>query len=102
MTNRAALFSRYIQCLSSTVMVMIFSMNPSIDASVAVVYTAKGSAVVRWCVDCCFSSCGINYRCGEFSSSVSQDSSRSRSFHRSISASLTVVYYAGAGVMPDK
>ena len=39
--------------------------------------------------------------CGEFRSSVSQDSSRSRSFPRSIAASLTVVYSAGTGVVPS-
>ena len=48
MTNRAALFARSIQCLSLTVMVMMSSMNPSIDASVDVMSTDKGSAVVRW------------------------------------------------------
>ena len=41
MTNRAALFARSIQCLSSTVIVMISSMKPSIDASVAMIYTAN-------------------------------------------------------------
>ena len=79
MTNRAALFARSIQWSSSTVMVMMSSMNPSIDASVAVISTAKASVVVRCLAKCCFSSCGIKNWCGEFRSSVSQDSSRSRS-----------------------
>ena len=38
--------------------------------------------------------------CGEFRSYVSKYSSRSRPFPRSIAASLTVIYYAGAGVVP--
>ena len=41
MTNRVAQFARSIQCSSLTVMVMMLSMNPSIDASVAVMYTAN-------------------------------------------------------------
>ena len=45
MTNRAALFAQSIQCSSSTVMVMISSMKPSMDDSLAVIYTDKGSAV---------------------------------------------------------
>ena len=40
------------------------------------------------------------YWCGEFRSYVSQDPSQSRSFPRSIAASLTVVYSSGAGVVP--
>ena len=100
MTNRAALFARYIQCSSSTVMVTMSSMNPSIDASVDAMYTSKGSDVVRCLADFCFSICGSKDQCGDFRSSVSQYSSRSRLLPRSISASLTVVYYAGAGVVP--
>ena len=42
MTNRASLFARYIQCSSSTVMVMMMPKNPSIDASVVVISTARG------------------------------------------------------------
>ena len=79
---------------------MISSMNPSIDASVDLISNAEGSAVEIWISDFCLSSCGIKYRCDEFRSSVSQDSSRSRSFPRHISASLTVVYSAGASVVP--
>ena len=81
-------------------MVMMSLMNPSIDASVDGISTAKGYAVSRWLADSCFSSCVSNDRCGEFRSSVSQDSSRSRSLPRSISASLTVVYSDNAGVVP--
>ena len=100
MTNRAALFSRSIQCLSSTVMVMMSPMKPSIDASVVVISNAKGSAVAIWLVEFCFYSCGSKDWCGEFRSYVSKDSSQSRSLPRSIAASLTVVYSAGAGVVP--
>ena len=71
MTNRAALFARSIQWLSSTVMVMISSMKPSIDASVAVIYTAKGSDFARLLAYSCFSSVGIKYLCGELRSFVS-------------------------------
>ena len=81
-------------------MVMVFLMNPSIDASVAVMSTSKGSAIVIFLDECCLYSCGIKDRCGEFRLSVSQDSSRSRSLPRSIFASLSVVYSAGAGVAP--
>ena len=42
MTNSAALFAHSIQFLSSTVIVMMSSMNPSIDAYMAVVSTARG------------------------------------------------------------
>ena len=47
MTNRAALFARSIQCSSSIIVVMISFMNPSFDASVAVISTDKGFAVAR-------------------------------------------------------
>ena len=73
MTNRAALFARFIQWSSWTVMVMMSSMKPSIDASVAVISTAKGSAFARWLADCCFSSGGSKDMCGELRSFVSQD-----------------------------
>ena len=100
MTNRAVLLARSIQCSSSTVMVTVSLMKPSIDASVTVISTAKGSVVARWLADLCFSYCGSKDRCVEFRSSVSKDSSQSRSLLRSIAASLTVVYSAGAGVVP--
>ena len=100
MTNRAALFARSIQCSSSAIMVMMSSMKPSIDASVALISTAKGYSVVIWIADCSFFSCGSKYRCNKFRSSVSQDSSQSRLLPRSIAALLTVVYSAGAGVVP--
>ena len=45
MTNKAALFLRSIQCSSLAVMVMVFSMNPSIDDSVAVMSNARGSTL---------------------------------------------------------
>ena len=73
MTNRAALFARSIQCSSSTLMVMMSSIKPYIDASVAVVSTAKGSDVARWLADFFFYSCGSKGCCGKFRSSVSQD-----------------------------
>ena len=99
MTNRAAPFARSIQCLSSTIMVMNPLMNPSIDSSVSVMSTDKGSAVAIWLSDCCFSSYVSKDWCGEFISSVSQDSSRIRFLPRSIAASLTVLYSTGAGVV---
>ena len=99
MNNRAAPFARSIQWSSSTVIVMMSSMNPPIDASVAVISTAKGSAFARWLADCCFSSDGIKDLCGKLRSSVSQDYNRSRSLPRYISASPTVVYSAGTGVV---
>ena len=100
MTNRSALFAQSIQCFSLTVMVMISSMNPSIDSLVDMISTAKGSAFARWLAGCCFSSCASKDWCGEFRSSVSQDSSRSRLLPMYIAASLTVAYYSGAGVVP--
>ena len=66
-------FFKYIQCYSLTVMVMILSMNTSIDTSMDVIYTAEVSAVAIWLADCCLSSCGSKYWCGKFRSSVSQD-----------------------------
>ena len=100
MTNRSALFARSIQCSSSTVMVMMSLMKPSIYASVDVISTSKESDVARWLADLCFSSCGSKDWCGEFRSYASQDSSCSRSLPRSIAASLIVLYSAGAGVAP--
>ena len=100
MTNRDALFVRSIQCSSSALMVIMLSMNPSIDASVAVISTTKGSSVVIWLSGFYFSSCGSKDWCGEFRSSVSQDSSRSRLLPRSIAASITVIYSTGGGVAP--
>ena len=100
MSNRAALLARSVQCSSSTVMVMMSLVNPYIDDSVAVMSTANGSVVEIWLADYCFSSCGSKDWCSEFRSSVSQDSSWSRSLPRSIAASLTVVYSDGAGVVP--
>ena len=99
MTNKTALFAQSIQCSPSTIMVMMLSMNTSIDASVALMSNDKGYAIARWLADCCFSYCESKYWCGEFRSSVSQDSSRSISFPRYISASLTVVYSDGADVV---
>ena len=58
MTNRAALFARSIQCLSLTVIVMMSSIIPSIDASVDIVSTAEGYSFARWFADWCLSSCG--------------------------------------------
>ena len=74
MTNRAALFAQFIQCLSFTGMVMMPSMKPSMDVSVDVISTAKGYVVARWLDGCCFSSCGSKDLCSEFILSVSQDS----------------------------
>ena len=54
-------------------MVLMASMKPSIDASEAVISTAKGSGFARWLADCCFSSVGIKDLCGELRSFVSQD-----------------------------
>ena len=42
MTNKAALFARSIQYLSSTVIVMMLSMNPSIYDSLALMFTDRG------------------------------------------------------------
>ena len=100
MTNRAALLAHSIQCSPSTVMVMMSSMNPSIDASVAVMPTTRGSAFARWFSGSCLSSFGSEDMCGELRLSVYQDFSLSRSFPRSIEALLTVVYYSGAGFVP--
>ena len=43
MTNKAALFTRSIQYLLSTVMITMLSMNPSIDDYLASMFTARGS-----------------------------------------------------------
>ena len=79
---------------------VVFLMNPSIDESVDLMYTSKGSAVARWISNCCFNSCRSKDWCGNFRSYVSQDSSWIRSLTRYIAASLTVVYSAVAGVVP--
>ena len=66
----------------------------------AVISTAKGSAISICIAGLCFSSCVSKDLCGKFRSSVSQYSSRSRSLPRYIAASPTVVYSAGVGVVP--
>ena len=66
MTNISSLFARSIQCLSLNFMVMLSSMNPFTDASVAVLSTAKGSFVARLLAGCCLSPCKSKYRCGGF------------------------------------
>ena len=72
MTNIAALFARFIQCFSLTVLVMMSLMNPSIDASVALMYTARGYAFFIWFYECCLSSFGSKDLCGELRIFVSQ------------------------------
>ena len=44
MTNRAALFAHSIRYSPLTVIVMRLSMNPSVDASVVLMSTARGFA----------------------------------------------------------
>ena len=75
-------------------------MKPSIDASVAMISTAKGSDFSRWLADWYLSSGGSKDLCGELRSFVSQDLSWSRLLPRSIAASLIVVYSYGADVVP--
>ena len=75
-------------------------MNPSIDAYMAVVSTARGSAFAIWFSKYCLFYFGSKDLCGEFISSVSQYLFRSISFPRSIYALLIVVYSDGAGVVP--
>ena len=75
-------------------------MNQYIGASVAVMSNSKGSTVARFLADFFFSSCGSKYWCGDFRLFVFQDSNRSRSLPRSIVASPTLVYSAGAGLVP--
>ena len=100
MTNRAALLARSIQWSSSTVMVMMSLMKPSIDASVAMISATKGSAFARCLADWCFSSGGSKDLCGKLRSFVYQDWSWSRSLPRFIAASLIVLNCDGAGVVP--
>ena len=83
----------------STDTVMMLSMDPSIDSSVAVMFTARGP-LFRWFSDCNLSSFGSKFLCGELGLSVSQYSSLSRSFPRSIAALLIFVHYDGVGVVP--
>ena len=80
-------------------MMMTQLINQSIDASVAVMSNPRGSAFLIWFPNCCLSSFGSKVICGELILSVSQYSSLSRSFHKSIAALLIVVYSAVAGVV---
>ena len=48
MKNKVALFASYILYLSSAVMVMISLMNPSIDASLDSIFTARGYAFSKY------------------------------------------------------
>ena len=45
MTNIATFFACSIQCLSSTIMVMMSSMKPSIDDSMDVISTDRGATL---------------------------------------------------------
>ena len=100
MPNKAALFDRSIQYLSSTVIEMMLLMNPSIDASLESMFTARGSDFEIWSAEWRLSFSGSMFLCGELRYVVSNDSSLSRLFPMSIPASLVVVYSYGAGVVP--
>ena len=100
MTNIDAPFFHSIQCSSSTVMVMMSSMKPSIDASAAVMYTARGYSFDIWLSECCLSFFGSEYMCGELRLSAYQDLSLSISLPGYIDDFLTVVYSASVGVVP--
>ena len=80
-------------------MVMMSLMNPSINASLAVMYTARGPTY-QFFANCYLSSFDSKDMCGELRFSVSQYSYLSRSFTRSIDAFLTVVYSAGVDAVP--
>ena len=100
MTNTAAVFARFIQYLLSTVMVIILLMNPSIDASLASMLSARGSYFARWYTDWRLSSSWSRFLCGEWISVVPHKSSLSRSFTRYIADFLIVVNSSGVGVVP--
>ena len=100
MTNRAAIFARSTQCLSSTVVVVIFLMKPSIDASLAVMYTSRGYVFAKLSSEWCLFSSRSRFLCGKLRYVVSCDSSLSSSFPRSIATLLIVSYSSGVGVVP--
>ena len=81
-------------------MVIMSLMNTSIDTYMAVMSTAWGYTFEIFFADCCLYSCESKDLCGQFRSSVSKNSSQSRSFHSSIAASLIVVYSSGTGAVP--
>ena len=73
MTNKAALFERSIQYLPFTIIVMTLSMKPSIDYSLDLMFTHRGSDFERLSADWSLFSSGIRFPCGELISGVSHD-----------------------------
>ena len=59
-------------------MVVMLSMNPYIDYSVAVMSTARGFAFARFFSDCCLTYFGSKVMCGELIFYLYQDLSLSR------------------------
>ena len=82
-------------------MVMMSSINPSIDDYLAVMSTDRGSAFSKIFSRYCLSSFGSKVLCGELIFPVSQHSPLSILFPRYIDASLIVVYSSGGGVVPN-
>ena len=100
MTNKSAFLARYTQHGSSMVMVMMSSMNSYIKASFSLIFTASWSALTSESEACIYSSLGRKFLWGNWRFVTSHGVSSRISSPRSIAASLMVVYYASAGVVP--
>ena len=98
--NKAAFFARSTQNGSSMVMVTMLSMDPTIEASFASIFNGRWSALTIGSEAGRHSSLGSKYIWGDYRFVASHDVSKRRSFTRSISASLMVVYSASEGVVP--
>ena len=99
-TNKAAFLVRSTHFGSSMVMVVISSMNPSIESSFASMSTVSWSAWTNgYCPRWHYNS-SSSFLWGDCSSVAYHDLSLRISLPRSISDFLTVVYSDGVGVVP--
>ena len=99
-TNKAAFFVRSNQLGSWMVMVMMSSMNPSIEASFALMSTSSWSDCTNGYEGGRLASLGSNCLWGDCRYVMSHEVSVSRSFQSYITVALVVVYSSGAGVVP--
>ena len=99
MSTKAEVLARSTKFGSSVVMVMISSINPSIEASFALVSTSSSYAWTSGSCNGWYYSSLISCLWGDWSSIAYHNLSLRRSFTRSIVSLLTVVYSAGMAVI---
>ena len=100
-TNNAEFLVHSNQIGSSMVMGMILLMNPYVEASLYFMSTAGMYACTSGSDPVWYYSSLSRYLWGDWSSVASHDLYLRRSFHRSISDYLTMVYSSGAGFVKE-